>query len=285
MSKTVENASARPSLIRAIVLFLGASFFAYLFGLTVHEFGHYVLCVILGVPERGIVLHPFDLSYNIYGGDLSRAFSTQLRHAISGAAGPMLNMLLGVTVGLVLWRKRSPRLLPILMWASVALLQESVGMIMGLVDYPDVRSDWVAVMLAGVPPMAIGVLAAIVLIAGCIWMLLLLPLAGVKAEDAIWRKLLILLAGIPTLLLGAVIYLNLLGSNSNVPVEWVLQNRYIALASSIILLAVITPLHKCLFPFLERISHTHPAQLTWRDTMPAVGLGTAVIVIQLMFFN
>ena len=76
-----------------------------------------------------------------------------------------------------------------------------------------------------------------------------------------------------------------MGSNSNVPVEWVLQNRYIALASSIILLAVITPLHKCLFPFLERISHTHPAQLTWRDTMPAVGLGTAVIVIQLTFFN
>lgn len=281
----VDSASSRPSLVRAMVLYTGASIFAYLFAVAVHEIGHYLVSIILGVPEKGIVLHPFDLSYNIYGGDLSRAFGTPLRLAFSGASGPLLNMLLGVIVSLLLWRKRSSRWLPILMWGSMALLQESVNMIMGIIDYPDVISDWVDVMLAGVPPAIVGLLAVILLIAGCIWMLLLLPLAGVRPEDAFWRKLLIILAGIPMFLLGAVIYVALLGSSSMAPAGLVLQRRIIALVASVILLLVITSLHKPLFPILDRISHTHPAQVSWRDTLPAVGLGAAIFVLQLVFFN
>lgn len=252
-----------------MTLFLGVSFFAYLFAVSVHEIGHYLVSIILEVPEKGIVLHPFDLSYNIYGGDLD----TPLRRALNGVSGPLLNVLLGVIVGLFWWRKRSPLWLPLLMWGSIALLQESVGMIIGIVDYPYVESDWVAVMLAGVSPVVIGLLAVILLIAGCIWMLLLLPLAGIKVEDALVRKLVILLAGIPLLLLSAVIYLALFGSSSTIPSEWVMQNRIIALVASLLLIAVITPLHKLLIPLLDRISHTHPAQVSWRDTLFAVSLG------------
>jgi hypothetical protein len=264
---------------------MGASFFAYLFAVAVHEIGHYLANIILGVPEKGIVLHPFDLSYNIYGGDLSRAFGTPVRRAFSGASGPLPNMLLGVMVSLLLWRKRSSRWLPILMCGSIALLQESVGMIMGITDYPDIISDWVQVMLAGVPPIVVGLFAVILLVTGCIWMQLLLPLAGVRAEDPFWRKLLILLAGIPMLLLGAVVYLTLLGSSGKAPAGWVLRNRIIALVASLILLTAITALHKPLFSILDRVSHTHPAQVLWRDTLPAVGLGAAVFVLQLVFFN
>jgi hypothetical protein len=269
-----------------MVLFMGASIFAHLFAVAVHEIGHYLAYIILGVPGKRIVLHPFDLSYNIiYGGDLSRAFGTPLRLAFRGASGPLLNMLLGVIVSLLLWRKRSSRWLPILMWGSIALLQESVNMIMGIIDYPDIMTDWVEVMLAGVPPIVVGLLAVILLIISCIWMLLLLPLADVRAEDTFWRKLLILLAGIPMLFLGSVIYLTLLGSSSGVPAGRVLQNRIICLVTSLILLAVIAALHKPLFPILDRISHTHPAQVSWRDTLPTVGLGAAIFVLQLVFFN
>lgn len=268
-----------------MVLFMGASFFAYLFAVAVHETGHYLAAIILGVPEKGIVLHPFALSYNIYGGDLSRAFGTPLRRAFHGASGPLLNIILGVIVSLLLWRKRSSRWLPLLMWGSVALLQESVNMIMGIIDYPDIISDWVDVMLTGMPPMVVSLFAVILLIAGWIWMLLLLPLAGVRPEDAFWRKLPIILAGIPTLLLGAVIYVALLGSSSMAPAGFALQRRSIALAASLILMFFITATHKPLYPILDRISHTSPARVSWRDTLPAVGLGGAIFVLQLVFLN
>jgi hypothetical protein len=276
---------SRPSLVRAMVLFCGASLFAYLFAVAVHETGHYLASTILGVSERRIVLHPFDLSYNTYGGDLSQAFGTPLRRAFGGASGPLLNMLLGVGISLLLWRKRSPKWLPILMWGSIALLQESVGMIMGIMDYPNIHSDWVEVMLAGVPPVVVGLLAIILLVAGCIWLQLLFPLVGVRAEDPFWKKLLIILVGIPILLLGAIIYLTLFGSSSNAPAGWALRNRTIALVASLILLAIITVLHKPLFSMLDRISHTHPTQVSWPDTLPAVCLGAAVFVLQWVFFN
>ena len=67
----------------------------------------------------------------------------------SMAAGPALNVIVGATVAVALWRRRTPGLLPWLMLGPVALLVEGVGMVIGLVDYPDLRSDWVDVMLAG----------------------------------------------------------------------------------------------------------------------------------------
>ena len=117
--------------IRAVVLIAGASFFAYLLGVTVHEVGHYVANIALGVPETRIVLHPFDLSYTTEAGDLSEAFSTPFRLALASAAGPALNVALGTVVSLFVWRKRSPGWLPLLMWGPLALLVEGVGMVIG----------------------------------------------------------------------------------------------------------------------------------------------------------
>ncbi|MDH3308932.1 MAG: hypothetical protein OEO77_15640, partial [Acidimicrobiia bacterium] len=199
---------AEPSyLARAMVLVMGASVFAYLFGVVVHEFGHYIGASIVDVPVGGIVLHPFDLSYNDYG-DLSGV--SQRRLAIESAAGPVLNLFAGTGVSLFVWRRRSARWLPVVMWGPLALVQEGVGMIIGLVDYPDLESDWVRVMTAGVPPAMIGLSVAVLLVAGSVWLLLLMPLAGIGAEDSYWTNLVIFLAGVPLLMLGAVGYLGVI---------------------------------------------------------------------------
>ncbi len=283
-SSTAPAVSSPGSVARAALLLMGAAVFAYLFGVFVHEIGHYLANTALGVPEPGIVLHPFDLSYNIDGGDISRALGTPLRRAVSGAAGPLLNLALGVTVSLLVWRRRSSRWLPFAIWGSVALLQESVGMIIGLVDYPEVGSDWPAVMTAGVPPVAIGLLAVALLVAGSLWILLVVPLVGLRSEDTFWRKLLVFLAGIPLLLLSAVVYLTAIGSSSESP-SYVLQNRQIALGASMALVAALAWLHRPLSPLLDRMSHTRVAQIAWLDTLPAIGLCGAVIAFQLAFFN
>ena len=70
------NLSSRFSLLKAILLFMGATFFAFLLSVALHETGHYLASTILGVPIRGIVLHPFGQDYNIYLGDLSTALGT-----------------------------------------------------------------------------------------------------------------------------------------------------------------------------------------------------------------
>ena len=71
--------SSRLSLLKAIGLFMGATFFAYLFSISLHELGHYLAGVLLGVPGKGIVLNPFGANYNIYLGDLTTAFGTPER--------------------------------------------------------------------------------------------------------------------------------------------------------------------------------------------------------------
>ncbi len=50
MALAVRSSGA---LVRAALLFMGASVFAYLFGVFVHEIGHYVASLALGVPEPG----------------------------------------------------------------------------------------------------------------------------------------------------------------------------------------------------------------------------------------
>jgi hypothetical protein len=282
---SADPAEEVPSTIRAVVLIAGASFFAYLFGVTVHEVGHYIANVILGVPETRIVLHPFDLSSTIEAGDLSEAFGTPARSAFAGAAGPAFNIALGTLVSLFVWTRRSPGWLPLLMWGPLALLVEGVGMVIGLVDYPNFRSDWVDVMLAGTPPTAIAILAVAAFAVGSTWMMLLLPLAGIRAEDGFWRRLLIFLCGIPLLLLGAVIYLAVVGSSADAPEGMVMQNRTIALGSSVVLVVSLTALYRPSFGVLDRIAHTPPHQPAWRQAVVAVSLGVTVFIAQLVAFN
>jgi hypothetical protein len=283
--KTTDRVSSRSLLFRGMALFMGASFIAYLFGVAVHEVGHYCANTLLGVPEKGIVLHPFDLSYNIIDGDLSVAFGTQLKVAFAAVLGPLFDMLFGVVVSLLLWRKRSPALLPILMWGSMGLLQEGGAMIISIMDYPDLIWDWGQVMLAGVPIIVVGLLAIAMLIVGSIWMLLLLPLAGLGPDDTVWNKLVTFLSGLPMLLLGAVVYLTLLGS-SEAPTEMVLKARTTALSLAIIHVTILAFLHKPLFSFLDRISHTDPAEVRWwPDALVSLGFGAAIFAVQILFFN
>jgi hypothetical protein len=282
------NAS-RFSLLKAIGLFLGATFFAYLFSITLHETGHYLANILLGVPQRGIVLNPFGANYNIYLGDLSVALGTPGRRVFSGLSGPLFDLLVTVTISLLLWRKRSPGLLLLLTLGSIALIHESVNIIMSIIDG---YGDWAEVSANNVPPVILSLLAVLLLVAGCIWMLQLLPLVGVTPGDPFWRKLVVVLAGMPLLNLCAVAYLTLFGTDVYVPTfggamlrDGLRLDKTIFLAASTILSVIVIAFHTPLFPWLDRLSHTPTAQVTWRDTLISLGLAVAIIFIQLVFFQ
>ena len=287
----MKTNTTRSSLLRSILLFMGASFFAFLLSGALHETGHFLASTILGVPVRGIVLHPFGQDYNIYLGDLSVALGTPWRRTFEAFSGPFFSVLIGVMVSLLLWRKRASVLLPLLMVGSTSLLIESVGIILEITE-PNPSGDWSRIMQSGIPAGILWLLAVVMLIAGCIWMLQLLPLAGIDSHDPLWRKLVVFLAGIPVLLLCAVIYQTLLGGNYYVPTwrgymlaENLRKAKTIQLGASIVLMTVIAALHKPLFPWLDRLSHTPAAQVRWREALIAIGLGLAITIIQWVYFN
>jgi len=281
--------SSRLSLLKAIGLFMGATFFAYLFSISLHELGHYLAGVLLGVPGKGIVLNPFGHNYNIYLGDLTTAFGTPGRRIFSGLSGAIFDLLVAVIIGLALWRKRSPVLLPLLAMGSLALIHESVNMTMGVLKG---YGDWSELREVGVPSFVVILLAVILLAAGCIWMLQLLPLTGISPRDPFWRKLAVFLAGMPLLMLCSVVFLTLFWADVYVPShngvtsrDVLRMDKVIFMAASAGLTVIVTLLHRPLLPWLDRISHTPVAQVRSREVLIALGLGLAIVVVQLVFFK
>jgi len=281
--------SSRSSLLKAVGLFMGATFFAYLFSIFLHELGHYLAGVLLGVPGKGIVLHPFGHNYNIYLGDLTTAFGTPGRRIFSGVAGTTFDLLITGTIGLALWRKRSPVLLPLLAMGSLALIHESVNMTMGVLKG---SGDWSELSEVGVPGFVVILLAVVLLAAGCIWMLQLLPLTGLSPRDPIWRKLAVFLAGMPLLMLVSVVYLTLFWGDVYVPShdgvtsrDGLRMDKAIFMGASTALTVIVTLLHRPLLPWLDRMSHTPVARVRGREVLIAIGLGLAIVIVQLVFFR
>jgi hypothetical protein len=283
------HASSRFTLLKAIGLFMGATFFAYLFSIFLHELGHYLVGVLLGVPGKGIVLNPFGANYNIYLGDLTTAFGTPERRIASGLAGAIFDLLVSVIISLALWRKRSPGLLPLLAMGSLALIHESVNMTMGVLKG---YGDWSELSEVGVPYGIVILLAVFLLAAGCIWMLQLLPLTGILPSDPFWRKLAVYLAGMPLLMLCSVVFLTLFWADVYVPSHYAVtlrdvlrMDKVIFMAASTSLTVIVTLLHRPLLPWLDRISHTPVAQVRGREVLIAIGLGLVIVIVQLIFFK
>jgi len=194
-----------------------------------------------------------------------------------------------VSIGLALWRKRSPGLLPLLAMGSLALIHESVNMTMGVLNG---YGDWSQLGEVGVPYGIVILLAVILLAAGCIWMLQLLPLTGILPRDPFWRKLAVFLAGMPLFMLCSVVFLTLLWADVYVPSHNAVTSRdglrmdkVIFMAASTALSVIFTLLHRPLLPWLDRISHTPVAEIRGREVLIAIGLGMTIVIIQLVFFK
>ena len=107
----------------------GAFTFAFLMAEMIHEFGHYLAHVAFGNHDVGVLLDPF-------GGSRITGLTSSTDQALiaTTAAGPLFNLLLGITTTILLWRNRKPILLPLLLWGPIALVQEGVNLSLGLLS-------------------------------------------------------------------------------------------------------------------------------------------------------
>jgi len=295
--KMNTNLASRLSFLKAILLFMGSAAFAWCFCGFLHEGGHLIANEVVGSPRTGIALHPFGWNYNLYVNDDGTFWhgnpedeNGYLKWAIRGGSGPVLNLLLGVTIGLLLWKKRSPVLLPFLMTGCVALLTDGFFM---LEQAFGGGGDWYTVINGlGIPKTPIVLIGVICFTGGCIWMMQLLPLAGISAQDRFWRRLVVLLAGMPLFISGTVFYQLLFGDNlfipswgQYVPVSFIVIKHLIELGVATIVMIAIAVLHRPLFPWLGRLTHTPVAQVRWQAVLVSIGLAVVIIAVQWVFFN
>ncbi len=274
-NKKVENMSQSPkifnlSILKSILLVLGAYTFSYCLGLTFHEIGHALAYTIVGVTDIEIHVHPFALSYCSHGSRPTEVLP------FTGSMGPLFNVVCATIVSLSLWRIRNPKLLPLLMWVGTAYIVEGVAMFMDIAGLP-ILTDWgKVIIIGGVSPVIIGIMGIVFITIGSIFMLLLLPLENVSHRDLFGRRYLIT-TSISVYFLLSVIYTSIFAL-------YVLDNRLIAFFSTIIFNLLLTAIYKPIFPFLDRLSHTERSPISWSVVAIACGSALGIIIIVLVFF-
>ena len=99
--------TSKQSSFQSVLLLAGAFAFALCVLVGVHELGHAAALRYFGVTKMRIILHPFSASRVVW--DTTDEFLGYV-----DAAGPLAAILVGCAIAMVLWRWRTPAILPLL---------------------------------------------------------------------------------------------------------------------------------------------------------------------------
>ncbi len=260
--------SNRKSILKP-VLFLFASFtFVFCLGEAVHELGHLLAHRAYGY-EAGMILDPF-------GG--SRTLGSSSPRAIRGAtsaAGPLFNLLLGVTVLSLLWSRRRPANFPFLLWGPVAMLQEGVTFSLGNLTP---GGDAALIVEWGVPFAVVLGFGIFLLIAGIAVLGWLLPLVNLSPQDSIDRKFAVVAGGMVSFMLLRWVLAAIISPELS-------QENLIPLIFSLLLAVIVVLLNKPLQPLLRRIVEVRTGTVGWANVVVAAALAVGVVLFQLLTFN
>ncbi len=259
------------STLKSILLLAGSFTFAFLLGEAVHEYGHYLANLNYGLQGVQIHLDPFGSS-QIVGVPTPQ---NPVMGGVTGAAGPLFNLALGMGCFLLLWRFRRPRLLPLLMWGPVAMVQEGVTFSLGLLT-PGGDAQWVAGM--GIPAMIILILGILLLLAGVIMIAGLITLPGIRSEDSFGRKYFILLLG-----MGSLMLIRFIHSLAAAPQS--INENMIPLVFTLLLSALVASLHAPMAGIMDQAFLKEPAPISWSSAASGLILGTGMFLFQVIALN
>ncbi len=187
VQSTADPAQGVPP-IRATLLLFGSVALVMNLSVAVHELGHLIADRLNGLDAR-IVLEPFRGSFT----DVLEPFPDELM-GWPDAAGPIANLMVGLVLLAVIWRVRRPVLLPLLLWAPMALVQESTTAIVQLAtDEPG--TDWVRIVATGIPGGLVVAGGLIGLLAGLTLLVAILPVSGLSVDGTYQRKAAMLATG------------------------------------------------------------------------------------------
>lgn len=256
--------------LKLILILAGSFTFAFLFGEMIHEFGHYLGHRFYNSPNIGVYLDPFGGSHITGAKNLPNNVL-----AVTSATGPLLNLFLGITTFIVLWRFRKPILLPLLIWGPVACIQEGVTFSLGLLT-PGGDARWISTL--GIPVSIILITGIILLIIGLSGVSILLSLAGLKKEGSFFQKILIVLVGMGSLMIVRAIY-----SFSVSPAARI--ENLIPSIFSLILTFLIVLLHRYTANWFSRFRIEFNSSAFKFAPLVSIFLGASIFIFQIVTFN
>lgn len=262
------SASHKQDLLKPVLLLLGSFVFAFCLGEAVHELGHYLVHSAYGVDVR-IRLDPFGGSATLQNSAPREILG------VTSIAGPLLNLIIGMTVSLLLWWNRKPFLLPLLLWSPVSLVQEGVTFSLGMLT-PGGDAEFI--VNGGVPAIVLISVGILFLAMGVTAICWLLPLVSLFPEDSFNRKFGVVAGGMVSFFVVRLFFSGLRSPSH-------LKENTVPLVFSIILATIVVWLYKPLCSILRNISNTEAAEIRWSVVLFSKALGIGMIVFQLIFFN
>jgi hypothetical protein len=229
------------SISKTLLLIAGGFIFAYSFGVFVHEIGHVLAYKYYGIDTKVFVFDP-----------LGRSYMEPIKDYAAGelfqrSAGSLINIFCANIVFVLLWKKQNLYTFPILIWAPTAFIQESIAIILDVMN--GLPFDWAFVVAEGIPVFAVLCLSVIFLVVGCLFFLRLVALAGARPNYSLLKIMTICIAGIAPFFILSLVYVSyfLVSDLDNLVIS-----KSISLGASIVLSIFLSTLFKPLYPVLER---------------------------------
>jgi uncharacterized membrane protein YozB (DUF420 family) len=260
----------RKSDLYSLLLLLGSYTFAFLLGELVHEYGHYFAHFAFGSAAIQVHIDPFGGSHIVGVNSLPL-----ITMGITSLAGPLLNVLFANIVFLLLFRKRCPLLLPLLIWGPLSLVQEGVTFSLGLLT-PGGDASWVARL--GIPSAVILTTGILFLLGGIFILIMLLPTAGVAPQQPFVHRLVRLVIAFSFLMLVRALHAIWLQPSA------FLEN-FIPLFFTVILSFLVVGLQRPLTAiFTSRFAST-PETITLSPAFTALVLGAGMFFLQIIWLG
>ena len=270
MNTTSQNLTGT-QLTRSLLLFCGAFMLAFILNsYVIHEAGHAFGGMLFGCKIMELHINPFGT-----GSWVSQCPSSLTMELtgkfIQGMGGPIFGLLISLAITLLLWRKRRPELLPLLMSAPVACIANFLGVLDSMLNYPGHIFDYGWMLQIGVSPSIINLIGFVSLVLGIILMNLMVPLTGLGIREPFWKVLLLNLFTWPFYLLIRLFYQIFHGVESTGPMSLLILG---------VILAVFTALpFKPILKFSSRFTYTESVIPSSRAVWLSFGLGLGVALV------
>ena len=260
--------------MKSILLILSSIGFSFNVGNAVHEFGHAIADWIGGIPFSNIhvIIHPFFSPHmNIEEG---------IPNSMMGwpdAAGPMANVIFGLIIFSILWGKRNPFVLPLLLWGPLACVQEGIGQIMTVSDF---GSDAARMIAAGFPESLLIVISVLLILIGISLFGLVFPVAGISMDTSFLKRLVIIASGmVPYGLLTLLI--SLLASSNPQDVS----RSYNIIGGFAIISVIVAIVYSPIRFIVNRFRMRTDFNVKWSHSLCAIGSMSVIVILLLLFLN
>lgn len=229
---------------KTLILISVSFIIAFLVQLVVHELGHYISGIIVGATGGQVILHPFYNSRVIFG--YTPGMTAEI---IVGVSGILLDLVLATTIGILLWKKRNVKWLPLLMWGSIGFIGEGIGMLSSLAVYPQYIEDITQLLRIGVPANIIVIVSIIFVIIGLVWMILVIQMSGVAENENFVKRFFAYLCSLPLYFVLSILYIKVFNPQDSD----ILSVRMMQMEISIALAFVMTIFHKPIIRLMKKI--------------------------------